>query len=64
MQLGSSTRATFRFEPLRDNSRTVGGSEVIRLGIVRVSPGRVDLQEAIHSWTQTRFSVPTRLSSS
>jgi hypothetical protein len=39
MQIRSSTRATFRFEPLRDNSRTVGGSEVIQLGIVRISPG-------------------------
>ncbi len=28
MQLGSSTRATFRFEPPRDNSRTVGNPEV------------------------------------
>ena len=30
MELGSSTRATFRFEPLRDKSRTLGKPEVTR----------------------------------
>ena len=58
MQLGSSTRATFRFEPLRDNSRTVGNSSL--RGVTEDLPVTYQLRHGRGSYFEVRTALRLR----